>query len=160
MVETVLPRQVLADAGCAVEEKAPPLVEHSYPVTPITGAAPSLSRGVWDAGEETKLTSLEVGSTSFCGTGSAALIAFMETVDVILTPAQLPARPQDDDQPIAYTLTTAWSATGGGGALWHIGRTACPSACRWWRAWRDNVALPLPPCWSRRWAAGGEGLAV
>src|SRR5690606_2466098 len=47
--------QALADAGCAVEEKAPFLIEHSYGITRDYWSRPEPeSWEVWDAGEETK----------------------------------------------------------------------------------------------------------
>ena len=167
VVETVrAAAQVLADAGCAVEEKAPPLVEHSYPVTLDYWSRPEPeSWEVWDAGEETKLTSLEVEQHLFLWDRfRRALIAFMESVDVILTPAaQLPARPHDDDQGhIAYTLT--YSLVGYPAAVVRCGTSAdgMPIGVQVVaRPWRDNVALAAAAALEQ--ALGGwrrEGLAL
>ncbi len=158
--------QALADAGCAVEEKAPPLVEHSYGITRDYWSRPEPeSWDVWDAGEETKLTSLAVEQHLFLWDRfRRALIAFMETVDVILTPAaQLPARPHDDDQGhIAYTLT--YSLVGYPAAVVRCGTSAdgMPIGVQVVaRPWRDDVALAAAGVLEQ--ALGGwrhEGLAV
>jgi len=138
--------QALADAGCVVEEKAPPMLDDTYPITQEYWHRPEPeSWEVWDAGEETKLTSLEVEQHLFrWDRFRRALIAFMESTDIILTPAaQLPARPHDDDQGhIAYTLT--YSLTGYPAAVVRCGTAAdgLPIGVQVVaRPWRDDVAL-------------------
>ncbi|MFN3334835.1 MAG: amidase, partial [Caldilinea sp.] len=85
----------LIAAGLAVEERTPPMVESTYQITRDYWSRPEPeSWEEWDAGNETRLTSLEVEQHLFLWDRfRRALIAFMEEFDVILTPAaQLPAR--------------------------------------------------------------------
>ncbi|MFO7631439.1 MAG: amidase, partial [Caldilinea sp.] len=92
--------EALTATGMAVEQRTPPMVEHTYQITRDYWSRPEPeSWEEWDAGDETRLSSLEVEHHLFLWDRfRRALIAFMEEVDVILTPAaQLPARPHDDD---------------------------------------------------------------
>jgi len=138
----------LAAVGLAVTERTPPLVEHTYQLTRDYWSRPEPeSWEEWDAGEETRLTSLEVEQHLFLWDRfRRALIAFMEDVDVILTPAaQLPARPHDDDPGhIAYTLT--YSLVGYPVVVVRCGTSddGMPIGVQVVaRPWRDDVALAV-----------------
>ncbi len=138
----------LAAAGLSVEERMPPMVEHTYPITRDYWNRPEPeSWEEWDAGDETRLTSLEVEQHLFLWDRfRRALIAFMEEVDVILTPAaQFPARPHDDDQGhIAYTLT--YSLVGYPAVVVRCGTSddGMPIGVQVVaRPWRDDVALAV-----------------
>lgn len=158
--------EVLAAAGLVVEERTPPMVEHTYQITRDYWSRPEPeSWDDWDAGDETRLTSLEVEQHLFLWDRfRRALIAFMEEVDVILTPAaQLPARPHDDDPGhIAYTLT--YSLVGYPAVVVRCGATedSLPIGVQVVaRPWRDDVALAVAAFLEQ--ALGGwqhRGLAV
>lgn len=136
----------LADAGALVEERMPPLVEETYRITRDYWRRPEPeSWDEWDAGDETQLSSLEVEQHLFLWDRfRRAMIAFMDGVDIIVTPAaQYPARPHDDDAGhIAYTLTYSLvgypvvvvrSGTADDGMPIGVQVVAQP--------WRDDVAL-------------------
>ena len=140
--------QALADAGMIIAEQTPPMVEHTYQITRDYWRRPEPeSWEVWDAGAETVLSSLEVEQHLFLWDQfRRALIAFMEQVDVILTPAaQFPARPHADDPGhIAYTLT--YSLVGYPAVVVRCGTAddGMPIGVQVVaRPWRDDVALAV-----------------
>lgn len=158
--------QALTDAGVSVAERTPPLVEHTYQITRDYWSRPEPeSWEVWDAGETTTLSSLEVEQHLFLWDRfRRALIAFMADFDVILTPAaQAPARPHDADPGhIAYTLT--YSLVGYPAVVVRCG--AAPDGMPIGvqvvaRPWRDDVALAVAAYLEQ--ACGGwqrDGLVV
>lgn len=138
----------LVAADLAVEERTPPMVEYTYQITRDYWNRPEPeSWEEWDAGDETRLTSLEVEQHLFLWDRfRRALIAFMEEFDVILTPAaQLPARPHNDDPGhIAYTLT--YSLVGYPAVVVRCGTSedGMPIGVQVVaRPWRDDVALAV-----------------
>ncbi|HAJ35472.1 MAG TPA: amidase [Chloroflexi bacterium] len=158
--------QALADAGMSVSERTPPLVEHTYQITRDYWNRPEPeSWEVWDAGETTTLSSLEVEQHLFLWDRlRRALIAFMADYDVILTPAaQAPARPHDADPGhIAYTLT--YSLVGYPAVVVRCGTApdGMPIGVQVVaRPWRDDVALAVA-AWLEQACGGWQrtGLAV
>lgn len=139
--------RALAVAGVQIEERLPPMVDLSYKITRDYWSRPEPeSWEVWDAGEETVLTSLEVEQHLFLWEQfRRALIAFMAEVDLILTPAaELPARPHDDGNGgrIPYTLT--YSLTGYPAVVVRAGASAdgMPIGVQVVaRPWRDDTAI-------------------
>ena len=136
----------LADAGVQVEERLPPMVDLSYKITRDYWNRPEPeSWDEWNAGEETVLSSLEVEQHLFLWERfRRAMIAFMESVDVILTPAaELPARPHGaGGGSIAYTLT--YSLTGYPAVVVRAGTSedGMPIGVQVVaRPWRDDVAI-------------------
>jgi amidase len=136
----------LAAAGVHIDERLPPLVDLSYKITRDYWSRPEPeSWEVWDAGEETTLTSLEVEQHLFLWDQfRRAMIAFMADVDLILTPAaELPAQPHGaDGGRIPYTLT--YSLTGYPAAVVRAGTAAdgMPVGVQVVaRPWRDDVAI-------------------
>jgi amidase len=138
----------LAGAGLHIEERTPPMVEHTYKITRDYWRRPEPeSWEVWDAGEETVLTSLEVEQHLFLWEQyRRAMIALMEHVDVIVTPVvELPAQPHGQpDGSIVYTLT--YSLVGYPAVVVRGGTAAdgMPIGVQVVaRPWRDDVALAV-----------------
>lgn len=140
--------KVLADMGAVVEEALPPRLEDVWPITLQYWNRPeSASPDEWLTTEETKLSSEEVEQHIFTWDRfRRALIGFMATYDVILTPAaDHPATPHGtDDGGISYTLP--YSLTGWPCAVVRAGTSpeGLPIGVQIVaRPWRDDVALAV-----------------
>jgi amidase len=140
--------RVLAGLGAAVEEALPPRIEESYPITRQYWQRPeSASAETWAPDGEFALSSEQVEEHLFTWDRfRRALLGFMATYDVILTPvAELPARPHGADAGrIPYTLP--YSLAGYPCAVVRCG--AAPDGLPIGvqvvaRPWRDDVALAV-----------------
>jgi amidase len=140
--------QVLAGLGAAVEEALPPRIEESYFITRQYWARPeSEAADEWVSDAQFRLNSEEVERHLFqWDRFRRALLGFMATVDVILTPAaELPARPHDESEGrIPYTLP--YSLAGYPAAVVRCGTSpdGMPIGVQIVaRPWRDDVALAV-----------------
>ena len=106
--------QTLAQAGMEMREALPPRIEEAYAITRDYWRRPeSTSSEEWLPDSHAVLDSLAVEAHLFAWERfRRALIAFMQDVDLILTPvAELPAQPHGTDEGrIPYTLP--YSLTG------------------------------------------------
>jgi len=138
--------QVLASMGAQIEEALPPRIEEASAITRQYWQRPeSASAQEWMPDGEARLSSLEVEQHLFVWDRfRRALISFMATYDVILTPAaERPATPHGTDAGwIPYTLPyslTGWpcvvvrAGTAPDGLPIGVQIVAHP--------WRDDVAL-------------------
>jgi amidase len=140
--------RVLAGLGAAVEEALPPRIEEAYPITRQYWQRPeSASAETWAPDGDFVLSSAQVEEHLFAWDRfRRALLGFMATHDVILTPvAELPARPHGiDPGRIPYTLP--YSLAGYPCAVVRCG--AAPDGLPIGvqvvaRPWRDDVALAV-----------------
>ncbi len=139
---------VLADLGALVEEAVPPRIDETWPITIQYWQRPeSTSPDEWLTDQETKLSSEEVEKHLFTWDRfRRALIGFMASCDVILTPAaQHPATPHGtNDGGISYTIP--YSLTGWPCAVVRAGTSpeGLPIGVQIVaRPWRDDVALAV-----------------
>lgn len=140
--------QVLAGMGALVEEALPPRIEEAWSITLDYWKRPeSASPDEWSSNEVAKLSSEEVERHLFTWDRfRRALIGFMATFDVILTPvAESPATPHGTDEGgIPYTLP--YSLTGWPCAVVRAGTSpeGMPIGVQIVaRPWRDDVALAV-----------------
>jgi amidase len=155
-----------------VDEALPPRIEEAYTITRQYWARPeSASAEEWQPDGEFRLSSEEVERHLFqWDRFRRALLGFMATHDVILTPAaELPARPHGENEGrIPYTLP--YSLTGYPCAVVRCGTSpdGMPIGVQVVaRPWRDDVALAVaaeleralggwqPPESARDWKPGG-----
>lgn len=140
--------QAMASVGAAVDEALPPRIEEAYDITRNYWRRPeSASSEVWEPDGEFKLSSEEVEQHLFAWDRfRRALIGFMATYDVILTPvAELPAQLHGvSEGRIPYTLP--YSLTGYPCAVVRYGTSpeGMPIGVQVVaRPWRDDVALAV-----------------
>jgi amidase len=150
--------QVLTDVGAYVDEILPPLIEEAYTITRQYWARPeSASAEEWEPDGEFRLSSEEVEQHLFTWDRfRRALIGFMGSYDVILTPAaELPAMPHGASEGrIPYTLP--YSLTGYPCVVVRCGTSpeGMPIGVQVVaRPWRDDVALAVAETLER--ALGG-----
>jgi amidase len=140
--------RVLAGLDAAVEEALPPRIEESYPISRQYWQRPeSASAETWAPDGEFALSSAQVEEHLFAWDRfRRALLGFMATTDVILTPvAELPARPHGvDPGRIPYTLP--YSLAGYPCVVVRCGTApdGLPIGVQVVaRPWRDDVALAV-----------------
>lgn len=138
----------LAALGAAVDEALPPRIEEAYNITRNYWRRPeSASADEWDPDGEFSLSSEQVEEHLFAWDRfRRALLGFMGSYDVIVTPAaELPARPHDASEGrIPYTLP--YSLTGYPCAAVRCGTSpdGLPIGVQVVaRPWRDDVALAV-----------------
>lgn len=138
----------LAGMGASVEEVLPPRIEEAYTITRQYWARPeSASAEEWEPDGEFRLSSAEVEQHLFTWDRfRRALLGFMASYDVILTPAaELPAMPHGAAEGrIPYTLP--YSLTGYPCAVVRCGTSpeGLPIGVQVVaRPWRDDVALAV-----------------
>lgn len=160
--------QALASMGADVDEALPPRIEEAYAITLQYWARPeSASPEEWQPDGQFSLTSEQVEQHLFTWDRfRRALIGFMGSYDVILTPAaELPARPHGADEGrIPYTLP--YSLTGYPAAVVRCGTApdGLPIGVQVVaRPWRDDVALAVAGAleaacggWQPPWTQGLE----
>jgi amidase len=140
--------QALSGAGAGVEEALPPRIEESFFITRQYWARPeSEAADEWVSDAQFRLSSEEVERHLFqWDRFRRALLGFMATFDVILTPtAELPSRPHGESEGrIPYTLP--YSLTGYPCAVVRCGTSpdGMPIGLQVVaRPWRDDVALAV-----------------